>query len=51
MEEVKITDIRIPFGRLIVLLVEVGLAAIPAGIILGIAYLLVTGAFIGFLVS
>ncbi len=36
-----LTDIDIPFGRLIVIFVKFGLAAIPAAIIIGIIWALI----------
>ena len=39
-----ITDIRIPFWRLILFFVKASIAAIPAAIILGIIYLIVAAA-------
>lgn len=36
-----LTDVDIPFGRLIVLLIQIGLASIPAAIIVSLALSLV----------
>jgi hypothetical protein len=36
-----ITDVRIPFGRMVAIIVKWTLAAIPAAIIIGIIYLIV----------
>lgn len=46
---VTVTDIDIPFGRLIVIFIVWGLAAVPAAIILGIIFSLISLLFTGFL--
>ena len=42
---VLIVDVRIPFSRLVALLIKLSLAAIPAAIILGIVYAVLTFSF------
>jgi len=41
MQRTTLTDINIPFGRLIVIFIKFGLAAIPAAIVLSILFMLV----------
>jgi hypothetical protein len=41
MQRTTLTDIDIPFGRLIVIFIKFGLAAIPAAIVLSILFMLV----------
>ncbi|MGH8640781.1 MAG: hypothetical protein ACRET6_03660 [Burkholderiales bacterium] len=49
MENNVITDIRIPFWRLVVIFVKWAIAAIPAAIILTVLYFLAWGVLIGLL--
>jgi hypothetical protein len=42
MQRTTLTDIDIPFGRLIVIFIKFGLAAIPAAIVLGIIFMLIS---------
>lgn len=46
---ITVTDINIPFGRLIVIFIIWGLAAVPAALILGIIFSLISVVFTGFL--
>lgn len=46
-QEVIVTDIRIPFGSMVVLIIKWALAAIPAMIILAVLGLLVSAIFMG----
>ena len=47
-ERVVLVDLRIPFFRLVLFLVKLSLAAIPAAIILGAIVMLVTAALAAF---
>jgi hypothetical protein len=48
-ERVVLVDLRIPFFRLVFFLVKLSLAAIPAAIILGAIFMLVSAAVVAFL--
>jgi hypothetical protein len=48
-ERVVLVDLRIPFFRLVSFLVKLSLAAIPAAIILGAIFMLVTAVIAAFL--
>jgi len=41
LQRTTLTDIDIPFGRLIVIFIKFGLAAIPAAIVLSIIFMLI----------
>jgi hypothetical protein len=41
-----VTDLRVPYWRLVVFLIKLGLAAIPAAIILGIIYAIIGAAIV-----
>jgi hypothetical protein len=45
--EVTIVDIKMPFGSMVVFMVKLALAAIPAAIILAIIYSILAGVFVG----
>jgi hypothetical protein len=46
-QRVVVVDLRIPFVRLVLFLVKAALAAIPAAIIIGLVWMLVTALFAG----
>ena len=41
LQRTTLTDIDIPFGRLIVIFIKFGLAAIPAAIVISIIFMLI----------
>jgi hypothetical protein len=43
-QRTRVTDIDIPFGRLIVIFIKFGLAAIPATIVVSIVFMLIVTA-------
>ena len=45
--EVTIVDIKMPFMSMVIFMVKLTLAAIPAAIILAIIYAMLTGFFVG----
>jgi hypothetical protein len=49
--EIVITDVKIPMRSLIVLMVTLAIAAIPAAIIIAILYFVAAGIFLGILTS
>lgn len=46
-QNVTITDINIPFGRMVMIIMKWSLATIPAAILLGILYMLLGGMIAG----
>jgi hypothetical protein len=48
-ERVVLVDLRVPFFRLVLFLVKLSLAAIPAAIILGAIFMVVSAALAAFL--
>jgi hypothetical protein len=44
VQRTRVTDIDIPFGRLIVIFIKFGLAAIPATIVVTIIFMLIVAA-------
>lgn len=47
LQNVRVVDIKMPFGSMVVFLIKWALASIPAMIILGLIYLLVVGMIMG----
>jgi len=49
MEDVKIVGVDIPFIDLVLLLVKLAIAAIPAAVIVGVFWFLISGFLVGLL--